>query len=63
VITQAIQRGLHRALVAPAFRGADPEPPPVLAAVLRKLPWLSAIPARIMGVGIRPERAPAFARR
>jgi hypothetical protein len=49
--------------VAPAFRGADPEPPPVLAAVLRKLPWLSAIPARIMGVGIRPERAPAFARR
>jgi len=63
VITQAIQRGLHRALVAPAFRGADPEPPPVLAAVLRKLPWLSAIPARIMGVGVRPERAPAFARR
>jgi 2-polyprenyl-6-methoxyphenol hydroxylase-like FAD-dependent oxidoreductase len=63
VITQAIQRGMHRALVAPAFRGAEPEPPAALAAVLRKLPWLSAIPARVIGVGIRPERAPAFARR
>ena len=63
VVTQAIQRVMHRALVAPVFRGAEPEPPAALAAVLRKLPWLSAIPARVVGVGIRPERAPAFARR
>jgi 2-polyprenyl-6-methoxyphenol hydroxylase-like FAD-dependent oxidoreductase len=63
VITQAIQRVMHRALVAPVFRGADPEPPAAMAGVLRKLPWLSAIPARVIGVGIRPERAPAFARR
>lgn len=63
VITQGIQRVMHRALVAPVFRGADPEPPAALATVLRKLPWLSVIPARVIGVGIRPERAPAFARR
>ena len=62
-ITQAIQRAMHRALVAPVFRGAEPEPPAAMAALLRKAPWLSAIPARIIGVGIRPERAPVFARR
>jgi 2-polyprenyl-6-methoxyphenol hydroxylase-like FAD-dependent oxidoreductase len=63
VITQGIQRAMHRGLVVPAFRGAEPEPPAALAAVLRRAPWLSAIPARVIGVGIRPERAPAFARR
>jgi 2-polyprenyl-6-methoxyphenol hydroxylase-like FAD-dependent oxidoreductase len=63
VITQAIQRAMHRGLVVPVFRGAEPEPPAAFAAVLRRLPWLSAIPARVIGVGIRPERAPAFARR
>ncbi|MCW1958534.1 MAG: FAD-dependent oxidoreductase [Mycobacterium sp.] len=63
VITQAIQRVLHRALVVPVFRGAQPEPPAAFATLLRKLPGLSVIPARIIGVGVRPERAPAFARR
>jgi 2-polyprenyl-6-methoxyphenol hydroxylase-like FAD-dependent oxidoreductase len=63
VITQGIQRTLHRALVVPVFRGADAQPPAVLTALLRKLPGLSVIPARVLGVGIRPERAPDFARR
>jgi 2-polyprenyl-6-methoxyphenol hydroxylase-like FAD-dependent oxidoreductase len=63
VITQAIQRAMHRGLVIPVFRGADAEPPRAFVALLNALPWLSAIPARVLGVGIRPERAPAFARR
>jgi 2-polyprenyl-6-methoxyphenol hydroxylase-like FAD-dependent oxidoreductase len=63
VITQAIQRVMHRALVVPVFGGAEPRPPAAMAALLRKAPWLSVIPARIIGVGVRPERAPAFARR
>jgi 2-polyprenyl-6-methoxyphenol hydroxylase-like FAD-dependent oxidoreductase len=63
VITQALQRAMHRGLVIPVFRGADAEPPRALVALLNRLPWLSAIPARVLGVGIRPERAPAFARR
>jgi 2-polyprenyl-6-methoxyphenol hydroxylase-like FAD-dependent oxidoreductase len=62
-ITQALQRILHRRLVVPVFAGADGNPPAAFVAVLEKLPWLAAIPARVIGVGIRPERAPAFARR
>ena len=63
VMTQAIQRAMHRGLVTPVFRGARPEPPQAFVTLLNTLPWLSAIPARVIGVGIRPERAPAFARR
>ena len=62
-ITQALQRIMHRRLVVPVFAGADGQPPAVFAALLQKLPWLSVIPARVIGVGIRPERAPKFARR
>jgi hypothetical protein len=49
--------------VVPVFRGADGRPPAAFVQVLRRLPWLTVIPARIIGVGIRPERAPVFARR
>ena len=62
-ITQAIQRVLHRALVVPVFAGADGKPPAAFVALLRKLPWVTVIPARVIGVGIRPERAPEWARR
>ena len=62
-ITQGLQRFLHRRLVVPVFRGADGKPPAAFVQVLQRLPWLTVIPARIIGVGIRPERAPAFARR
>ena len=62
-ITQGIQRILHRGLVVPVFNGADGEPPAAAIALLKKLPWLTVIPARLIGVGVRPERAPDFARR
>ncbi len=62
-ITQGIQRAMHRALVVPVFKGADGRPPAAFTALLQKLPWLTVIPARVIGVGIRPERAPWFARR
>ena len=62
-VTQALQRIMHRRLVAPVFAGADGQPPAVFVALLQKLPWLTAIPARLIGVGVRPERAPAYARR
>jgi hypothetical protein len=54
---------MHRRLVVPVFAGADGQPPRVFVALLQKLPRLAAVPARIIGVGVRPERAPAFARR
>ena len=62
-ITQALQRIMHRRLVVPVFAGADGKPPAVFVALLQKLPWLTAIPARVIGVGVRPERAPSYARR
>ena len=62
-ITQALQRIMHRRLVVPVFAGADGNPPAAFVALLERLPWLAAIPARVIGVGIRPEYAPDFARR
>jgi 2-polyprenyl-6-methoxyphenol hydroxylase-like FAD-dependent oxidoreductase len=62
-LTQGLQRVLHRGLVTPVMRGASADPPTAMIALLRRLPWLSVIPAYVVGVGVRPERAPAFARR
>jgi 2-polyprenyl-6-methoxyphenol hydroxylase-like FAD-dependent oxidoreductase len=62
-VTQAVQRVLHRRLLGPLLRGEDPTPPAALLGVVERLPWLSVVPAYLVGVGIRPERAPAFARR
>jgi hypothetical protein len=54
---------MHRILVRPGMAGGDAQPPAAFLKVLRRLPWLSAIPARFIGVGFRAERAPEFARR
>jgi len=62
-LTQLIQRVLHRVLVAPILAGGSADPPAILGTVLRRLPWLSAVPAYFVGVGVRPEHAPDFARR
>jgi 2-polyprenyl-6-methoxyphenol hydroxylase-like FAD-dependent oxidoreductase len=62
-VTQAVQRALQRALLGPLLRGADPTPPGALLSLVERLPWLSVLPAYFIGVGVRPERAPAFARR
>ena len=62
-VTQAVQRVLQRNLLGPLLRGADPTPPAALLGLVQRLPWLSALPAYFIGVGIRPEHAPAFARR
>jgi 2-polyprenyl-6-methoxyphenol hydroxylase-like FAD-dependent oxidoreductase len=67
VITQTIQRLMHRAMRRTLLRGEMPKPPEIvqraLATLLSRLPALSAIPAYVIGVGVRPERAPDFARR
>lgn len=62
-LTQSAQRMLQTVLLRAVFRGADPTPPALLLNVVRWLPWLSALPAYFVGVGVRPEHAPAFARR
>ena len=62
-LTQALQRILHSRLVAPILDGKTADPPAAAAALIRRLPWLAVVPAYVVGVGIRPERAPVFARR
>ncbi|GFG87003.1 oxidoreductase [Mycolicibacter algericus] len=62
VVTQSVQRVLHRALT-PILRGKNLSPPAAFGTVIARLPWLAAIPAYLVGVGVRPERAPSFARR
>ena len=66
-VTQTVQRGMHRVL-ARIVRGERlPTPSPTLARIianlLDRLPGLAVIPAYVVGVGLRPERAPLFARR
>ncbi|MFC5835299.1 FAD-dependent oxidoreductase [Nonomuraea insulae] len=67
VVTQTMQRIMHRALMRPMLGGTSPAPSKALLAALVKLikavPWLAGVPARLIGVGIRPEHAPLLARR
>ena len=62
-VIQAVQRFIHAQLLTPILRGKEVAPPSAMVTVMRRAPWLSAIPAYLVGVGIRPERAPGFARR
>ncbi|GAA3566320.1 FAD-dependent oxidoreductase [Amycolatopsis ultiminotia] len=62
VAVQANQRSEHDLLLRPALAGTlDRLPLPMR--VLRRFPVLSGITAYLGGVGVRPEHAPAFARR
>jgi 2-polyprenyl-6-methoxyphenol hydroxylase-like FAD-dependent oxidoreductase len=60
---QAVQRLMHRALVAPIIEGRRMGPPRPALALLRRIPQLSFVPAYLIGIGLRPEHAPHFARR
>jgi 2-polyprenyl-6-methoxyphenol hydroxylase-like FAD-dependent oxidoreductase len=63
ILVQALQRLLHRALVAPIVEGRRMGPPKPALALLRRVPQASFVPAYLIGVGLRPEHAPTFARR
>lgn len=63
VVVQALQRLMHRNLVNPILDGRRMGPPKPALALLRRVPQLSRGTAYVMGVGIRPEHAPAYARR
>lgn len=67
VITQNVQLVAHRLMRRVLLGGRIPSPPPLLARALASLmahvPGLAMVPAYVIGVGLRPERAPEFARR
>lgn len=62
-VIQAAQRLLHRRLMGPILGGQSADPPAAMVKLMRRLPWLAVIPAYVVGVGIRSEHAPPFARR
>lgn len=63
VLIQSLQRVLHREMVKPILDGRRMGPPAPVLALLRRVPQVSFVTAYLIGVGPRPERAPAFARR
>lgn len=63
VITQGLQRILHRQVMQPVMAGAEITPPGALVGIMRRLPQLSVIPAYLVGTGVRPEHVPIPARR
>lgn len=60
---QTLQRMLHRMVAAPVVEGRRLGPPKPAQRILRRFPALSFVPAYLVGIGLRPERAPEFARR
>ncbi|MEU3188602.1 FAD-dependent oxidoreductase [Streptomyces sp. NPDC006923] len=67
LVTQTVQRLMHRFTVGPALREGNTASahtaPNVLKALLKRHPRLLILPARLFAIGFRPESAPAFARR
>ena len=63
VVTQTVQRVLHRQLLGHVLEGHQPNPPAALLKLLERAPQLTAVPAYIVGVGLLPQHAPDFARR
>ncbi|MBE0011337.1 FAD-dependent oxidoreductase [Arthrobacter sp. AET 35A] len=62
-VLQRLQRAIHTLVIMRVLRGEVTTPPPLLGRVLERVPALTAIPAFLIGVGPRPERAPGWARR
>ncbi|MCO7194847.1 FAD-dependent oxidoreductase [Pseudonocardia sp. McavD-2-B] len=63
VLVQGLQRIMHRNIAGPALAGRLDGPPAPLLRLMRAVPAAQIVPAYLVGVGFRPERAPDFARR
>lgn len=62
-VTQTLQRQIDKRLLGPIVHGGTGAVPSSLVRAAELMPWLTVIPAYLVGVGVRPERAPGFARR
>ncbi|HET9255831.1 MAG TPA: FAD-dependent oxidoreductase [Pseudonocardiaceae bacterium] len=63
MLVQGLQRLLHQAVMRPVMAGKRNGPPAAMIKVFARFPPLSYFPARLLGLGLRPEHAPVFARR
>jgi 2-polyprenyl-6-methoxyphenol hydroxylase-like FAD-dependent oxidoreductase len=62
ILIQELQRIMHRVVVEPVIDQRRMGPPKTVLALLKHVPQASYLPAYLVGVGFRPEHAPAFAR-
>jgi 2-polyprenyl-6-methoxyphenol hydroxylase-like FAD-dependent oxidoreductase len=64
-VTQAVQRAVHHYVLGPVALTPSPRPvrPAAPIRALQRFPALQAIPAYLIGIGLLPEHAPAWARR
>ncbi|HEX4722372.1 MAG TPA: FAD-dependent oxidoreductase [Pseudonocardiaceae bacterium] len=62
-MVQALQRRLHDGLFTPVIDGRRSTMPTALVTLLRRLPAIRFVPAYLIGIGLRPEHAPEFAKR
>jgi 2-polyprenyl-6-methoxyphenol hydroxylase-like FAD-dependent oxidoreductase len=60
---QGLQRAMHRMVMHPVMDGRRDGPPEQVIQLFARVPGLSYFPARLLGLGLRPEHAPDFARR
>ncbi|MFF1607554.1 FAD-dependent oxidoreductase [Amycolatopsis sp. NPDC058278] len=63
LLVQALQRIMHADLAGPLASGEQAGPPGWIMTAARWLPFLRTLAVYLVGVGLRPERAPISARR
>jgi 2-polyprenyl-6-methoxyphenol hydroxylase-like FAD-dependent oxidoreductase len=63
ILVQELQQLMHRVVVEPIVEQRRSGPPKPVLALIGHVPQVSYLPAYLIGVGFRPEHAPAFARR
>lgn len=53
--TQRLQLAIQNAVIAKTLNASGPITPPLIIRLLTRLPFISRIPARLLGLGFRPE--------
>jgi 2-polyprenyl-6-methoxyphenol hydroxylase-like FAD-dependent oxidoreductase len=53
--TQRMQLIMQNTIIAPALAGKGPVRPPMALRLLTGIPWFARLPARLLGLGFRPE--------
>jgi 2-polyprenyl-6-methoxyphenol hydroxylase-like FAD-dependent oxidoreductase len=54
-MTQRLQLLMQDAIIAPVLKATGPLKPPLFLRAMRWIPFLSQLPARLIGLGLRPE--------
>jgi 2-polyprenyl-6-methoxyphenol hydroxylase-like FAD-dependent oxidoreductase len=62
-VTQLMQRIMHKDQMGPALSGKKDVQPPSWMRLMTRIGPLQRFPAQLIAIGVRPEHAPAFARR